>query len=56
MAGSGKLRIGIAGKRGLAFVSGYAFVATLRRPKWLWPAQGATWLAIAAIAWFYWPK
>jgi hypothetical protein len=41
---------------GLALVSGYAFVATLKRPRWLWPAQAATWIAIGAIAWFYWPK
>lgn len=41
---------------GLAFISGYAFVATFKRPRWLWPAQAATWVAIAGIAWFYWPK
>ncbi len=41
---------------GLALVSGYAFVGALKRPRWLWPAQGATWAAIAAIAWYYWPR
>jgi hypothetical protein len=40
----------------LALVSGYAFVATLRQRRWLWWAQGATWLGIAAIAWTYWPR
>lgn len=40
----------------LALVSGYAFVGTLKRPRWLWTAQGATWLAIGAIAWYYWPR
>jgi hypothetical protein len=39
----------------LALVAGYAFVGTLRRRRWLWLAQGATWLAIAAIGWYFWP-
>ena len=41
---------------GLALVSGYAFVATLKRPRWLWSAQAATWAGVAAIAWYYWPR
>jgi hypothetical protein len=41
---------------GLAFVAGYAFVGTLRQKRWLWPAQAATWLMIAALAAYYWPK
>jgi hypothetical protein len=40
----------------LSFVSGYAFVATLKRPRWIWLAQAATWLGVGAIAWYYWPK
>jgi len=41
---------------GLALVSGYAFVATLKARRWLWYAQAATWLGIGAIAWYYWPR
>lgn len=41
---------------GLAFVSGYAFVGTLRQTRWLWLAQAGTWLVIAALAAYYWPK
>lgn len=41
---------------GLAFISGYAFVGALKRPTWLWHAQGATWIGIALIAWYYWPR
>jgi hypothetical protein len=39
----------------LALVSSYAFIGTLRRRAWLWHAQAATWLGVAAIAWYYWP-
>ena len=41
---------------GLAFVAGYAFVGTLRQKRWLWFAQGGTWLMIAVLAAYYWPK
>jgi hypothetical protein len=41
---------------GLAFVSGYAFVGTLRQRRWLWLAQAGTWAVIALIAAGYWPK
>lgn len=41
---------------GLAFVSGYAFVGTLRQKRWLWLAQGGTWLTLAVLAAYYWPK
>ena len=41
---------------GLGFVSGYAFIGTLRRRRWLWVAQGGTWLTIAALGFYYWPR
>lgn len=40
---------------GLAMVSSYAFVGTLKERRWKWYAQGGTWLAILAILWRYWP-
>jgi hypothetical protein len=40
----------------LSLVAGYAFVGTLRRRRWLWAAQAATWLAVAVIGWYYWPQ
>jgi hypothetical protein len=40
----------------LSLVAGYAFVGTLRRSRWLWAAQAATWLAVAVIGWYYWPR
>jgi len=40
----------------LAFAAGYAFVGTLRQKRWLWLAQAATWLVIAALAVHYWPR
>jgi hypothetical protein len=40
----------------LALISGYAFIGTLRRRRWLWLAQAGTWLTIAALAAHYWPK
>ncbi len=40
----------------LAFVSGYAFVGVLRQRPWRWLAQAGTWLTIAALAAYYWPK
>lgn len=39
----------------LALCAAYAFVAQLRHHAWRWYAQGATWLAIAGIAAYYWP-
>lgn len=41
---------------GLALVAGYAFVGTLKSRPWLWLAQAGTWLGIALIGWYYWPK
>lgn len=41
---------------GLSFVSGYAFMGTLRQTRWLWVAQGGTWLTIAALGFYYWPR
>jgi hypothetical protein len=41
---------------GLALISGYAFVGTLRQRRWRWYAQAGTWLGIATMAWFYWPR
>ena len=41
---------------GLAFVSGYAFMGTLRQQRWLWLAQGGTWLTIVALGLYYWPR
>ena len=52
----GRLLTSFALFLGLALVSGYAFIGALRRPRWLWPAQAATWLGIVLIAWFYWPR
>lgn len=40
----------------LALVSGYAFAGTLRPAGRQWPLQAATWLGIAAIGWYYWPR
>jgi len=39
----------------LAAVSGVAFVGLQRERPWRWFAQAAMWLALAAIAWHYWP-
>jgi len=41
---------------GLAFVSGYAFIGILRQKRWRWAAQAGTWLVIAVLAAYYWPK
>ena len=40
----------------LALVSSAAFWGVLRKRRWMWAAQAATWLAVVAIARFYWPK
>lgn len=39
----------------LAAVSAVAFVGLQRERPWRWLAQVAMWLALAAIAWHYWP-
>lgn len=39
----------------LAGAAGAAFVGLQRERPWRWTAQGAMWLAIVAIAWYYWP-
>ncbi len=41
---------------GLAMVSGVAFVSLQRKLAWRWFAQVAMWLALAAVAWSYWPS
>ena len=40
----------------LALVSSAAFWGVLRKRRWMWVAQAATWLAVVAIARFYWPR
>jgi hypothetical protein len=40
----------------LALVASYAFVGVLRRRAWRWYAQAGTWLLIAGIALYYWPR
>ena len=40
----------------LALVSSAAFWGVLRKRPWMWVAQAATWLAVVAIARFYWPR
>lgn len=40
----------------LAAVAGWAFVGLLKHRRSRWYAQAATWLAIAAIAFYYWPR
>jgi len=39
----------------LAAVSGAAFVGLQRERRWRWIAQAAMWMALAGIAWYYWP-
>ena len=39
----------------LALVSAAAFVGVPRERPWRWLAQAAMWLALAGIAWHYWP-
>ncbi len=39
----------------LAGVAGAAFVGLQREHSWRWIAQGAMWLALAGIGWYYWP-
>ena len=40
---------------GLAAAAGAAFVGLQRERSWRWLAQGLMWIALAAIAWHYWP-
>ena len=40
----------------LAGVSSAAFWAVLRRRRWMWAAQAGTWLTMAAMAAYYWPR
>ena len=40
---------------GLSVVSGIAFLSLQKRLSWRWYAQAAMWLALAAVAWSYWP-
>jgi hypothetical protein len=40
----------------LALAAAYAFVGVLRRRTWRWYAQAATWVLIAAIGLYYWPR
>ena len=39
----------------LAALAGAAFVGIQRERPWRWFAQAAMWLALAGIAWHYWP-
>ena len=40
----------------LAVLASWAFLGALRGARWIWLAQAATWLAIAAIGIHYWPR
>jgi O-antigen/teichoic acid export membrane protein len=39
----------------LAAVAAAAFVGLQRHRPWRWAAQAAMWLALALVAWHYWP-
>ena len=39
----------------LAALAAAAFVGLQRERPWRWLAQAAMWLALAGIAWYYWP-
>jgi hypothetical protein len=39
----------------LAAVAATAFVGVQRGRSWRWLAQGAMWLALILIGWYYWP-
>lgn len=39
----------------LAGLAAAAFVGLQRGRAWRWPAQGAMWLALALVGWYYWP-
>lgn len=40
----------------LSVVAGASFYSLQRRLAWRWAAQATMWLALAAVAWVYWPK
>ena len=40
----------------LAGIAGAAFAGLQRRLPWRWYAQGAMWLALAMLGWYYWPQ
>ena len=52
----GRLLVSFGRFFALALVSAYAFAATLKTSGRQWPLQAATWLSVAAIGWYYWPK
>jgi len=39
----------------LAGLAAAAFVGLQRERAWRWAAQGAMWLALALVGWYYWP-
>lgn len=39
----------------LAAVAAAAFIGLQRQRSWRWVAQAAMWLALALVAWHYWP-
>ncbi|MGH8251666.1 MAG: hypothetical protein ACREVI_13400 [Steroidobacteraceae bacterium] len=39
----------------LAAVAAAAFIGLQRRRSWRWVAQAGMWLALAIVAWHYWP-
>ncbi len=40
---------------GLAALAAAAFIGLQRARAWRWLAQGAMWLAMALVGWYYWP-
>ena len=39
-----------------AALAGAAFAGLQRQATWRWYAQGAMWLALALLGWYYWPQ
>lgn len=39
----------------LAAVAALAFIGVQRGRSWRWLAQGALWLALILVGWYYWP-
>lgn len=39
----------------LAAVAAAAFIGVQRGRSWRWLAQGAMWLALVLVGWYYWP-
>lgn len=39
----------------LAAVAAAAFIGVQRGRSWRWLAQGAMWLALFLVGWYYWP-